>query len=271
MFESVGRGSIASIFFASSILALSLSGTASAGLITSQTFDTDPVLSDTKAPGTWYTDRFAPAGFTSQSFLGDNRLAHTISAADAQPVANNFRNTQGRKFDVTGATSISIDFYIDSAFDGASGRIGGLWGTGVAADGVTITSYPIIEFFDNQFQVYDSIDGDADGAGFREAGLQEGFAFDEFVNLAILLDTTDDEFLFFVNGELLHKEEAGGTQSIDNVILQNINTSAGVNRTLFFDNLQASVPAPAALPLFAAGLGLMGLFARRRKAMIAAA
>ena len=101
--------------------------------------------------------------------------------------SNVFYNTQGRKFDITGATSLSIDFFIDSAFENAQGRIGGVWGA--AVDGTnTITSYPIIEFFDNQFQVYTS-----DTASWMVVGTQTGFAYDSFANLEIAIDSAKEK------------------------------------------------------------------------------
>ncbi|WP_233155154.1 VPLPA-CTERM sorting domain-containing protein [Sedimentitalea arenosa] len=254
----------------STCLALAFSvaaGTAGAAVITSQDFSTNPVLSDTQAPGAWYTDRYAPESFSSETFMGDERLAVTISEADnaaGRPSgqSNVFYNTQGRKFDITGATSLSIDFFIDSAFENAQGRIGGVWGA--AVDGTnTITSYPIIEFFDNQFQVYTS-----DTASWMAVGTQTGFAYDSFANLEIAIDSANDLFSFSVDGEQLYSGAASGSLFFDTVILQNINTDAGVDRTIYFDNLVATsemapVPLPASLPLLLAGVG--GLYALRRR------
>lgn len=47
------------------------------------TFDSPVVTGSSQAPGVWYTDRYAPAGFQTAFFDGDNRLKHSISAADA--------------------------------------------------------------------------------------------------------------------------------------------------------------------------------------------
>lgn len=241
-------------------------------IITNQTFETDPPLSATQEAGKWYTDRFAPAGFESEVFMGDERLAHTISEDDGatgrpSSFSSGFYNTQGRKFDTPGATRLSIDMFIAPEFEDVV-RIGGLWGTGINAGG-DISSFPIIEFFDNQFQVFDSID-DADSTGFRAVGTQAGFAFGQFATLAIELDTTADIFSFFVDNELLHTEEAGGTVSIANAILQNVNTTDGVNRTIYFDNFTATGPAPIPLPaagwLLLTAFGGLGIAARRRKA-----
>lgn len=259
---------ISEIAASAALCAFVTSGAANAAPITMQTFDTDPPLAANQAPGVWYEDRFPPAGFESESFRGDNRLAITVSSDDnaaGRPsnFSGGFYNTQGRKFDTPGANQVSIDYFIDPAQQGTSTRTGGFWLTGVDGAG-GISSYPIFEFFDDEFQVFDFING-----GFDAVGVQSGFAFDEFVNLGINLDTTQDLLSFFVNDELLTSVGANGTQSFANVILQNINTTEGVDRTVYFDNLSAAsvsaVPVPAALPLMLTALGGIGFVARRRR------
>lgn len=235
-------------------------------IITSQTFDTNPPLSATQEAGKWYTDRFAPAGFESEVFMGDERLAHTISEDDGETgrpssFSSVFYNTQGRKFDTPGATRLSIDMFIAPEFEDA-GRIGGIWGTGVDETDA-IVSFPIIEFFDNAFQVWD-------GAAFQSVGTPTGFAFGEFANLAIEIVMGGAEINFSVNDELLLTAFNGiGTKTFSNAILQNINTTDGVNRTIYFDNFEATAAAPIPLPaagwLLLTAVGGMGLAARRRR------
>lgn len=103
---------------------------------TTETFDSPVLLSNTQAPGTWYTDRYAPSGFASPTvFDGDNRLKHSISASDGanlRPAAFSgpFYNTQGRKFDFgPGTTGLSIDLYVDDTWATTGRRMAGLWGT----------------------------------------------------------------------------------------------------------------------------------------------
>ncbi|WP_165354702.1 VPLPA-CTERM sorting domain-containing protein [Tropicimonas sp. IMCC6043] len=248
---------------------LAHAGIAGATVITSQDFSTDPVLAESQTAGAWYTDRYAPAAFESQEFIGDGRLAVTISADDSAAgrpayAAGAFYNTQGRKFDLGAATTVSIDFYIDPSFENAAGRFGGIWGTGIDAGGA-VSAYPILEFFDNQFMAFDFLNG-----GWIGLGLPTGFAYGEFVTLSISLNTHTDQFTYSVSDEALLTGAANGTVGLADVILQNVNTDAGVDRTLYFDNFVATlepapVPLPAGLPLVLTGLGALGLAARRRR------
>lgn len=229
-----------------------------AGIITNQSFDTDPVLSDTVAPGVWWTDRFAPAEFKSQDFMGDNRLLLGIDGDDQQD--NGFRNTQGRGFNTPGADRLSIDMFIDESFANVEGRIGGFWGVGLDASGDR-SLFPIIEFFDGQFQVFDSLD-DENGFGFIEVGTPSEFDgdFGKFFNLKIILRNGVTDFL--INDQQALTLTAGDTTELGSVILQGVNQ--GEDRRLFFDNLQA-VPSPATLALFGMGLVGLGVAARRRR------
>ena len=44
------------------------------------TFDA-PVVTGAQAPGVWYTDRYAPAGFSSPDFFADTRRATVMIAS----------------------------------------------------------------------------------------------------------------------------------------------------------------------------------------------
>jgi hypothetical protein len=134
--------------------ALLLAGSAAAA--TPQTFDTDPVLSSVQAPGTWYTDRYAPGVFDSEPFDGDARLRHGIrmtERAAARPPAysSSFYNTQGRKYDVNASGSVqrfSIEMYVADDFT-SEDRSAGLWATGFDA-GNAVSAYPILAFRHSQ-------------------------------------------------------------------------------------------------------------------------
>lgn len=242
----------------------SFAGVAHAATVT-ETFDINPALSATQAPDTWYTDRFAPAAFESESFEGDNRLKLSLSEDDGAvdrpgSFSGAFYNTQGRKFDTPGTLSFSIDMYIDSSFASDPNRVGGLWGTGVNATDA-ISFYPIVEFANGAFQTWN-------GSGFDALGLPTGFSYDTFVNIGFSLDTVNDQFTAFAGDSSLVLG-ANGTTSLSNVILQGYNTTDGINRDIYFDNFTTSnaispVPLPAALPLLLAGLGALGLMRRRK-------
>lgn len=254
-----------------------LTAGASAGTITFQTFD--PVIptveTQNSTPNAWYIDRYAPSEFKSVEFEGDNRLALVLSASDNsdgrfaktgnEGLKDSFYSTQGRAFDIAGATSMSIDMFIANEFNDpdidVDVRTGGIWGIAVDAAN-EITGYPIIEFFSQQFQVWDGIDRKWDAIG----SVLDDEDYGEFYNLKISLDIANNLFHFFINGDELHSATAEGAKSIKAVILQGKNADPGVDRTLYFDNFEASVvPVPPALPLLGTGLALMGFLGWRKK------
>lgn len=224
-----------------------------------ETFDVSPTLSPTQAPGTWYTDRYAPAGFQSSFFDGDNRLQHSISSADGanlRPGAftSAFYNTQGRKYDVdTTTNALSIDLYIDSAWASSGSRMAGLWGTTFDA-GNAVAGYPIIEFTSDlatpRFRAWDN-------GVWVDMGLPSGFAYDEWYTLNI--DLSGGNFNYSV-GDLAASVSAGTSAYIGNVILQGHNTTDGVSYDIYWDNFNA-VPTPGAIVIASIG----GLWATRRR------
>lgn len=232
------------------------------------TFDSPVSLSSSQAAGTWYTDRYAPNGFTSPvSFLGDNRLKQTISSADSatnRPGAYSsaFYNTQGRKYDLNPqVTQMSIDLYIPSDWGTNGQRNAGFWGT--AFDNANaISAFPIIEFASNT-------DADGSGARFRgwddsngwvSMGLPTGFTYDTFYTLNITL--TGSSFVYSVGDATTSVSNLGST-SIGNVILQGHNTTGGRDYDIYWDNFNA-VPEPASIA--AIGVGVLALARRRKKA-----
>ena len=246
------------------ITAFSVAG-AHASTITSQTFDADVTRSDTQAPGTWYTDRYNPAGFEGGvMFDGDNRLKHSIAAADGANTrpggfGSAFYNTQGRKFDTGGAISMAIDLYIPQDWATANRRMAGFWGTGLNA-GSVISYYPIIEFAsdndDPRFQVWN-------GLGWSNIGLPTGFAYDSWYRMT--MDLVGGDVVYTV-GDLTETLDSNGTVEFSNVILQGYNTTDGVSYDIYWDNFTAAaIPVPAALPLLGGGLALLGFMGWRKR------
>jgi hypothetical protein len=175
------------------------------------TYDTAPVLSPTQAPGAYYTDRYAPAGFANAFFMGDNRLKLRLSVADGAVnrtggFSSSFYNTQGRKYDTPGAVYASIEMFISNDFLSVPARIGGLWGT--AVNGLNaIVHYPIIEFANGGFQVWN-------GTAFEVVGLPTWVAANTFVEMAIALDSMTDTFTFLLNGHVVKTTTASGAVSL---------------------------------------------------------
>lgn len=248
------------------VLGVTFSTPATAGVI--NTFDStgDVTTSSTQAPGTWYTDRYAPAAFSAGQTGGGRTgvLALGISSADGQnnrpgSFSSAFYNTQGRKFDLApGTTSLFVDMYVPaSGFDGAGQRYAGLWGTAVnVAD--AISAYPIIEFAEGGFRTWN-------GASWDVVGPAAG---DQWYEVGLALNGSN--FDYFINGQQVGSFGGNGSVGLANVILQGHNTTDGVNYTAYFDNLSttSAIPEPATLAVFgvmaAAGLGVR--FRRRKVA-----
>ena len=241
------------------------------------TFDTpgSVVTGPTQAPGVWYTDRYAPAGFQGGQPAPGGKLAlqHSISAADAagsRPpgYTSAFYNTQGRKYDLSSGTiSLRTELYIPASWDslsqGAEGRLAGMWGTAFNATD-TVSGYPIIEFSNN-------VDGGSANA-FRvwtQGGTWEnvsGFSsFDRWYDLA--MDYVNGEFRYFVDGALVYTDSTLTNTTVDlgNVILQGYN--AGNNYDIYWGGVTYSnspVPEPASIAVWSL-LGLCGLCYGRRR------
>jgi len=199
-----------------------------------QAFNVNPTLSATQAPGVWYTDRYAPAGFVSTG-VPTFRLKHSINASDCEtcrPIAfqTAFYNTQGRKYDVGGTTAMSIQLYVATGWDVTNKRMAGFWGTALNA-GNAISFYPIIEFTSDgsnpRFRGWN-------GVAFVDMGLPAGFAYDKWYTLNIAIDGTTIRYNV---GDLSLILPGNGSVSIANVILQGHNTLAGVTYDINWDNL----------------------------------
>lgn len=210
----------------------------STGILVTMPFDVNPTLGSTQAPGVWYTDRYAPAGFVSSFFDGDNRLLHSISAAACSPCRGGsfnsaFYDTQGRKYDVPGTTSMKIDLYVPAAWASTGRRMAGFWGTAFDA-GNAISAYPIIEFT--------SLDGTPRFRGWNngvwiDMGLPTSFDYDAWYTLEIAL--VGSNFVYTV-GDLTLAVPADGSVEIGNVILQGHNNTAGVTYDIYWDNFVAT-------------------------------
>ena len=191
----------------------------------SQTFDTDPVLSEYQAPNTWYVERYAPAGFQKSFFDGDNRLKLSISTADATPnrppaYQGNFYNRQGRKYDIYNGpgTWISADLFIGADWN-VSHREVDFWAK-MGDNSNTFTRNSIIQF----------INETGTNPRWRVIGNNEwvdipnptGFVFGAWYNLKIALTATTIDY--YINSQLVYStSDIGSTSKIMNIIIDAYN------------------------------------------------
>lgn len=222
-----------------------------------------------QSPNTWYTDRYAPSGWSYNE--GTGVLKQTISADDRafnRPVAyaSSFYDTQGRKFDFgAGVTSVSIELYIPG--DQLQQRYAGFWGTGVDAFS-QVDSYGITEFATDG--TGPRVQGWDDANGFINYGLPGGFGYDAWHELKMVLDTANDKWEYLFDGGLLGEVDAFGAVGISNVILQGYNkfqTDQGSYdirwRNLATNLPESTVPEPGSLALVLGALGAVSLVRRK--------
>lgn len=186
----------------------------------------------------WVVDRYAPASFDSQPFLGDNRLHIGISAADGltgRPggYQYTFYNTQGRQLALGNGTytSIRAKLYVGSDWSNQLRR-SDMWG--VTVDGSNaISGYPIIGFANIDrtalvCRVYtQDIDqnpnnGDQDGWINVNAKVPGGVTTNRWYDLEIKLKPGVFEFL--VDGKVVFTDQAVyGSVGMSAMIMQAYN------------------------------------------------
>jgi hypothetical protein len=203
------------------------------------TFDSAVTLSPTQAPNTWYTDRYAPAGFQTAVFAGGNRLKQSISAADCSSCrgggfTSSFYDTQGRKFDISG-NQMSIDLYVPAAWASTNKRMAGFWGTAFDSTNA-VSSFPIIEFTSDggtpRFRAFDVNTG-----AWHDLGLPTGFAYDNWYTLQTQL--VGHSWVYTVGDKTWTIAEDPSfplSVTIGNAILQGHNNAAGVTYDIYWDN-----------------------------------
>jgi polyisoprenoid-binding protein YceI len=248
--------------YLSVLASVAIASVAAPALAQSNNFSS-PVTTGAQAPGTWYVDRHAPAGFQASG----GKLIESISGADYQG-AGSFYNTQGYKYDLdAGTTNLSIDLTVDQAWldSGLQKRWAGLWGTAIDGDN-NVSAYPIIDFTTvggvAEFAAWDSNLGTWNALA---TGVTAG---DYTLNISL----SGGLFTYTVGAQSWSYDANGSTQ-ISNVILQGYNS--GTDYSIQWDNLNASagqgpggVPEPATWAMMVGGFGLIGGVMRRRFAKL---
>jgi hypothetical protein len=252
-------------------------------------FDTSPVLG-AQAPGVWYTDRYAPAGFASAANpnaalgpaaagTGANSLKIDVSPADgfgSRPPGFDFTfyATQGRKLntpEVVVGWSVSAKLFVNEAWLGSNAETArtDLWAT--AQDGSSaVTAYPIIGFTNfggaARYRYWT-------GAAWTDLGASVSAGWNE-VGFTLVSAT---QVKYTLNGADVGTIVIDPTVGLGNVMLQGYNfygndpalagaTPAANGTSYYWDDLAFSSPGVIPLPSAAlGGVALMGLSALGRR------
>lgn len=242
------------------------------------TFDTiDPA---------WVTDRYEPAAFTVENFLGDNRLRIEIDetgAAGNRPsgFGGTFYNTQGRQraADVASPWVLSGDLYIDSAFNTTTGQLvrTDLWGRdsnpvegnavypifGITNASPTDGFNPMALDRSFRFRVWD-----ADTVnGWVDIAAPGGLVFDEFHNLSVAYDGSS--LTYKLDGVTLYTDATASAPAVgdlQSVFVEAYNFGTG-DYAVRWDNISvAAVPEPSTVALLGlAGVAGLAMVRRRRQ------
>jgi hypothetical protein len=237
----------------------------------------------------WVTDRYAPAGFQSVSFQGDNRLQITIdqtgSSINRPPAdSSSFYNTQGdqRPVGIIGDWSLSAEVYVSSAFDTSTGQLvrSDLWAqTGTSPSN---GDYAIIGFTNAspsdplnpdapdrsfRFQVFDGTQDDP--SSWFDVGVPAGFTFDAWHTLQASGNGTSIEFS--IDGVVVYTDAAVDGADLQRAFIEAYNFGQtgpdGSNSySVYWDNAIAAVPEPASFAL-AVALAALGMARIRNRAL----
>jgi hypothetical protein len=248
------------------------------GAATAQFVDTFDVIDPA-----WVANRYAPAGFTSVSFGGDNRLQLTIdqtgSTANRDVLFSSaFYETQGmqRPGSVTGSWILSAQVFVSSSFNTATGALaqGELWGhSGSMAEG---GAYMILGF--TNASPTDALNASASDRAFRfraydpntgawsDLGVPGGFAFDAWHTLSGV--STGASFDFLIDDVVVQSIATSSGVDLISAMVQGHNFGQAASYSVLWDNVSASaIPEPAAWVGFAGGVAAGFMVCRRRRMM----
>lgn len=177
----------------------------------------------------WTVDRKAPAGFETAVVGGRTVLRETIN--ENQRSSSSSENTQGKKIDVPSLTKVvSIELFVPQEWSakvttGEGVRHAGFWASTFNSEG-KVSGYPIIEFYNGGFRVWNS---DAPGE-WTNIGLPTGFQFNAWHSLKMEL-LANGSFRYTVGDIVQDITINAASTEIGNVILQGYNFNFGKSDT----------------------------------------
>lgn len=180
----------------------------------------------------WVPDRQAPSGgYTSVSFGGCDDVAQlSIDSGNATPGGSGFTLTEGIKTLVGNfGTVVQINLFLDPAWQDNATRAG-LWVVGDNGSGARDNLFGILEFvnIESSDSGTPAINDDHEGWRIWESDpgewidLPTNVTYGEWVTLRIELDTSTQEYSYFVNGVLVGTA-TGGDEFIREVFINQFN------------------------------------------------
>jgi len=252
-----------------------------------ETFDfSQPLtLSLTEAPGVWYTDRSAPAGFVSQATAPDS-TANTLeeSIDGSQQPSDSFSQTQGRGYDLApGDTIATVSLYVSSAWATSGQPAAGFWSVGTDGSDNIPQDYPIIEYLGANTNVADpgycvtptpTCASSINAAGFYGYNDIDGTwqfitaGTDGWNSLTMALTGSGVEYT--VDGTSIADVSSGSSVQLSEVMLEGYNNgSSGLGSyDVYWNGLSAATtPEPGTVSTMFGGMALLllvGVRSRRK-------
>lgn len=179
-------------------------------------FVTPDIFTQTELDTNWEADRAFPTdGLTSVSAFDRNEVAR-IGIDSSNTASGTFQRTEGIKTvgNQNFGTAVEVDLYIDEDWQNKAVR-SGFWVVGDNGSGNRDNWFGIVEFVNLEPSTSgDSAQGDHEGWRIWDSAngwtnLSTAVTYGEWATLGIELDTTEQEYNFYINGNLVGSGPAG--------------------------------------------------------------